>query len=288
MTREIRGSEDLLRNRGGRSLCGSTPRLSTGVQLRLVVTRRPPIGEIPRIGDQELERLYEELRAAHEENLKGLGVKLPKFRRNGLYTKSALALIGLYSRFGQPVTKDELEEFIAKYTEGARDGQQGRHLGGQSGWAVLSTDRPDRGTEDWPKPSYALVSLTDKHPSFRQHRDGVVGESEWDSLKIQFRNRCSLCGSEEGDNNLRDPSVVTRLEKGHRDPTKPLSAGNCLPQCQQCNGPMKEGFIFDKRGRPRAIARADLILKSPDDVQREVLRLLIERFEEGVAESLSE
>jgi hypothetical protein len=51
---------------------------------------------------------------------------------------------------------------------------------------------------------------------------------------------------------------------------------------------MKEGFIFDKRGRPKAIARADLILKSPEDVQREVLRLLFERLEEGVAESLSE
>jgi hypothetical protein len=249
-----------------------------------VTIRRQPLGEIPRIGDKELERLYEELRRAHENNLQQLGVKLPRFRQNGLYTKYALALIALYSRFGQPVTKDELEEFIAKYTEGARDKQQGRHLGPQYGWAVLSQNRPDRGTEDWPRDSYGLVSLTESHPAFWQHRSGDLSDSEWLEIKARFQLRCALCGSEEGQDNLRNPNVITQLEKGHRDPTKPLAANNCLPQCQECNGPLKENFIFDKRGRPKAIAKADLIFQSPDHVQRDVYRLLVERFEERGSE----
>jgi len=242
--------------------------------------RKNPLGPIDRVGDQELERIYELLADAHETHLKALGVRLPQFRRNGLYVGKALALIALYIRLGQPVTKAELEEFIAKYKDGANDGQFGRHLGNGDGWHVLSSTRPDIGTEDWPEASYGLMSITDCLPSFRRHRSGDLTDEDWVAIQADFDNRCSLCGSKSGEPNLRNPNVITEIERGHCDPTKPLSAENCIPQCQECNRPLLQKFVFDRKGRPKAIARADVILKSPKDIQREALRLLRERLED--------
>ena len=34
--------------------------------------------------------------------------------------------------------------------------------------------------------------------------------------------------------NIRHNEIV-RLQKGHMDPSKPLEAGNIIPQCQVCN-----------------------------------------------------
>jgi hypothetical protein len=243
-------------------------------------TRSEPLGEIARRGDGELQECYEILKKAHEEHLKPKGVELTAFRRGGLYTQRSLALIALYIRLGQPVTKRELTNFVRKYVEGEADVQDGRHLANTQGWYVLSTQRNDVGTETWPKDSYGLISITDCYPSFSGHREGNLESQEWARLLEKFENRCSLCGSEEGKNNLRNKSVITQLQQGHKDPTKPLSPSNCLPQCQECNRPLQQKFIFDDKGRPKAISKADLIFKSPRNIQIEVFRLLKAEFDE--------
>jgi hypothetical protein len=241
--------------------------------------RMSPLGEITRRGDKELQECYEALKHAHEKHLKPMGVELTAFRRGGLYTQRSLALIALYLRLGQPVTKRELTNFVRKYVEGEADVQDGRHLANTQGWYVLSTQRNDVGTENWPKDSYGLISITEKYPAFSGHREGTLKSDEWARLMKKFENRCSLCGSEEGKSNLRNKSVITQLQQGHKDPTKPLSLNNCLPQCQECNRPLQQKFIFDDKGRPKAISKADLIFKSPLNIQVEVFNLLKAQFE---------
>jgi len=242
--------------------------------------RRSPIGPLPRLGHDELLRLYNELKAEHEKHLKAKGVWLPPFvGRDGIYHQTSLALIGLYSRKGQPVTKPELEAFVRMYKDGAGDVQDGRHLSAQHGWRVLSSHRGDFGTEDWPKSSYGLISTSDCHPGFRRQQDGELTNDEWESIKSSFHNRCSLCGSEEGKPNLRAPAAMTELQKGHRDPSKALTSGNCLPQCQECNRTLQNRFIFDDRGRPKGIALPEVILQSPRDIQKDVLAILKAQFE---------
>jgi len=244
-----------------------------------IASRDEPHGDIARRGDVELQQCYEALKDAHERHLMAKGVKLTAFRRRGMYTQRSLSLIALYLRIGKPVTKRELTNFVRKYVEGEADVQDGRHLGNTQGWYVLSTQRNDVGTETWPRDSYGLMSLTDCYPSFSGHREGVLGNEEWTRLLKRFDYRCSLCGSKQGERNLRNKSVFTQLQQGHKDPTKSLSLGNCLPQCQECNRPMQHNFIFDNKGRPRAISKADIIFKSPKNIQIEVLNLLKAEFE---------
>jgi hypothetical protein len=247
---------------------------------RKQVERRDPLGELPRLGHDALESKYQELKQFHERHLAAKGVWLPPFTgRDGLYHQTALALIGLYCRLGLPVTKSELESFVRMYKDGARDVQDGRHLSAQFGWRVLSSHRRDFGTEDWPRSSYGLVSVTESHPSFRRQQDGDLTVEEWAIICDTFDNRCSLCGSKEGEPNLRAPAAMTEIQKGHRDPRKPLSIQNCLPQCQECNRTLRNKFEFDERGRPRALALPELILLSAPEVQKEVLRILKDRFE---------
>ena len=246
---------------------------------KIKIQRIEPLGDLVRRGDGELEKCYEILKKAHKDHLESKGVTLTAFRKGGLYTQRALALIALYLRIGEPVTKRELTNFVRKYVEGEADVQDGRHLGNTQGWYVLSTQRNDLGTENWPKDSYGLMSITECYPHFSGHRDGKIDDIQWANLLSRFDHRCSLCGSKEGETNLRNKSVITQLQQGHKDPTLPLSPANCLPQCQQCNGPLMENFLFDDKGRPKAIMKADLILKSPTNVQIEVFNLLKTKFE---------
>jgi hypothetical protein len=224
--------------------------------------------------------LYNELRVEHEQHLEAKGVWLPPLiGRDGIYQQTAIALIGLYSRKGEPVTKTELEAFVRMYKDGAGDVQDGRHLSAQHGWRVRSSHRGDIGTEDWPKSSYGLTSTSECHPGFRRQQDGELTNDEWANIKAGFHNRCSLCGSEEGTPNLRAPAAMTELQKGHRDPSKPLTRSNCLPQCQECNRTLQNRFIFDERGRPKGIALSEVILQSSINVQKEVLAILKAQFE---------
>ncbi len=244
------------------------------------VQRKAPLGDLPRLGHDALLALYKQLEDEHTKHLAAKGVWLPPFTgRDGLYHQTTLALIGLYSRKGSPVTKSELETFVRMYKDGARDVQDGRHLSAQHGWRVLSSHRRDFGTEDWPKSSYGLISTSEPHPGFRRQQSVELTDGEWSNLKASFNHRCSLCGSTEGEPNLRAPAAMTELQKGHRDPSQSLTSANCLPQCQECNRTLQNRFIFDDRGRPKGIALPEVILQSPIETQKAVLQILKAKFE---------
>jgi hypothetical protein len=138
-------------------------------------------------------------------------VSLPKLESANGLTQSAVALVGLYSVLGTPVTKDELTEFVRNYAPGARDLQEGRHLGKQRGWHVLSASRQDSGTGRWPRDSYGLMTV---ETTFPEWVDPGVLQADWET-----RNRTTY-----------------------------------------------------------ALLNAELILRSPEDVQLEVLAILRKKF----------
>ena len=50
---------------------------------------------------------------------------------------------------------------------------------------------------------------------------------------------------------------ITKLQAGHINPSKPLELGNIIPQCQVCNRPDRDRWIYDKTGRVIEIADSD-------------------------------
>lgn len=134
--------------------------------------------QIPRLSDKEIERTYEELRTAHARNLEIRGVSLLSLYSRTAFTQSAVALVGLYKMIGKPVTKGELTTFVRVYVDGAEDLQEGRHLGSQRGWYVISSARKDHGTEGWKRDSYCLVSVADTLPGWVSPKSKV---QDWET-----------------------------------------------------------------------------------------------------------
>lgn len=65
------------------------------------------------------------------------------------------------------------------------------------------------------------------------------------------------CGSIEGrPHNIRK-NETTQIQKGHMDPSKPLEMGNIIPQCQICNRPDRDRWIYDNTGRVIAVADSE-------------------------------
>ena len=172
------------------------------------------MSRIPIVTITQIELLYKELEKAHSRWLAKYGVSLPKLESTNGLTHSAVALVGLYSVLGTPVTKDELTEFVRNYAPGARDLQEGRHLGKQRGWHVLSASRHDSGTGRWPRDSYGLMTVEKTFPDWV---DPTVHTADWET-----RNRATY-----------------------------------------------------------ALLNAELILRSPEDVQMSVYRILDKKFGRG-------
>lgn len=61
---------------------------------------------------------------------------------------------------------------------------------------------------------------------------------------------------------LRYPGVMTRLQKGHMNPHKPLEPGNIIPQCDACNRADRGKWVYDERGRVVGVAEAKVIIQS--------------------------
>lgn len=136
------------------------------------------MSKIARLSDLEVERIYDDLRKAHAKHLKVKGVSLPNLYNGNLFTQSAIALVGLYRMIGKPVTKSDLTTFVRIYVDGAEDMQEGRHLGTQRGWHVISSARKDPGTEGWPRDSYCLVSITTSFPDWENPK---TRDRDWET-----------------------------------------------------------------------------------------------------------
>lgn len=193
-----------------------------------------------------------------------------------------LQLIFLYKYLNCFVHKDLVSIFVRKFKPDAALDQQVRHLGSQCFWHVLN-----RGSKvpnhDIKVPSgyNYLVSLEIPNPkavakAFK--RAGRLSAKNFSELKMAYENKCATCGIKEGDKDYRNEEIVV-LQKGHMNPRQPLALNNIIPQCQCCNQTYKDYFQFNEYGRVIAVNNPLILLKSPKDVQDEMITVLLQERE---------
>ena len=231
--------------------------------------------------DNQIKDTYETIKQYHEKYLKSHGVSLPNLKRGESYTKDALVLI--YLAYGYPITrtisKDELTEFIRHYDPKVLDVQQARHLGAQKGWFILSGTRNDNASENIKPGEYKLKTLEEPYPGFTsERREELIDGDYWENLKMNYGYRCACCGSKEGEPHRYWKNTKTILQKGHKDPSKPLEAGNIIPQCEKCNRPDRNYWIYDDKGRVIRIANAKVIDNCSKKVKIEIYTRLYAEF----------
>lgn len=198
----------------------------------------------------QVKEYYKRVTEAHEEHLKALGITLPRLQNGENFSKDAIVLAFLAKNLGKPVSKATLTEVIRHFYPDTNDVQQGRHLGKQKGWNIASGRRGDFSVE-LANDEYCLVSLETAYPGFLGS-DGprsVRMGKDFQEIKASYGFRCATCGSREGEINLINPGVKTKIQEGHMDPRKPLSLENVIPQCQVCNQAYTDKFVFDGQGR---------------------------------------
>lgn len=214
----------------------------------------------------------------HDKYLKQYGVKLPSLAdTRGNFTKDALVLV--YLAQGYPNTKEvskgELTQFIRQYYPDTADVQQARHLGAQKGWFIVSGTRGNR-VVTLESGEYKLITLEKPYPAFKGHRVEETGE--WENLKKQYGYKCVTCGSEEDKPHIHWPNTITRLQKAHIDPNKPLVVGNIIPQCEKCNRADRNNWVYDERGRVIKLANPNVIKRSDKEVRWRVYKILYKEF----------
>lgn len=227
--------------------------------------------------EKEIIEVYEIVKDYHEKYLKKHGVKLPQLKNSkGEYVKDSLVLVYLARFYPSTViaTKHDLTVFIRKFYPDTNDVQQARHLGAQKGWFISAGGRDNVHVQKLGE--YRLITLERPYPHFKGHRIKTTGE--WGDIKKQYGNRCATCGSEEGKRNLHYPNTITKLQKSHIDPFKPLEEGNIFPQCQKCNRAYRDFWVFDERGRIRGIANPLIVKKCKDAVKRKIYKVLYKEF----------
>lgn len=178
--------------------------------------------------------------------------------KSGQFSKDALVLIYLAQNYPntRAISKAELTEFIRAFYPEVSDVQQARHLSKQKGYYIISGTRGDIG-EKIPAGFYKLISLEKPYPAYKADRREGMNSTDFENLKKAYDYRCATCGSKENEAHLIRKNEKVKLQMGHMNPAKPLEFGNIIPQCQVCNRPDRDRWIYDKTGRVIEIADSD-------------------------------
>lgn len=233
------------------------------------------------LSEKQIKETYDLITDYHTKHLASHGVKLPKLKNGQKYTKDALVLV--YLAQGYPntsvVSKTELTEFIKQYYPDTNDVQQARHLGAQKGWFILSGTRNDNTSTNIPAGSYKLFSLEKYYDGFTaERREELFTGDYWEELKRAYNYRCACCGSEEGKEHRYWKNIIVTLQKGHKDPSKPLEEGNIIPQCESCNRPDRNYWVYDDKGRVVSIANEKVIDTCSESIQRKIYKRLYTKY----------
>ncbi len=234
--------------------------------------------KMTRLSEKEIKKIYKMICEYHSIHLTKYGVKLPKLNdARGNYTKDALVLVYLAQCYPstKSISKNELTQFVRQYYPNTADVQQARHLGAQKGWFIVSGTRGNGYTTLKPG-EYQLLTLEKPYPAFKGHR--IEDKSDWENLKNQYGYRCATCGSKEGKPHIHWPNTITRLQKAHMDPNKPIVKGNIIPQCEKCNRADRNNWVYDERGRVIKLANPNVIKRSDKEVRWKVYEILYKEF----------
>lgn len=251
--------------------------------------------ENPTLGKKYLDISIEEIRYLHNKivyafntYLKDYGVK--KLWNNNISNECTneefiaqldakeLQLIFLYKHLNCFVHKDMVSAFVRKFLKNKALDQQVRHLGSQYFWYVLNKGAKVPNSEEIVPSGYNyLVSIEMPNPKAVAEalkRTGRLGAKNFGELKIAYGNRCATCGIEEGKKDTRNEELVV-LQQGHMNPRFALTLDNTIPQCQYCNQTYKDYFQFNEHGRVVAVNNPLILLKSPKNVQDEMISVLL-------------
>jgi hypothetical protein len=202
----------------------------------------------------EIERVHETVvRSIRKKNMGLLrGVKIPVLysvdRDKKRYTVGGLMLVFFASRVGMVATKEELLQFLRQHRCTSNDPQP-RHMGMQMGlnFLVNGCFHPKLKRE-LRRGEYCLLDLRKAHPAREMMHRSKALEFSFDRLKQMYDLRCACCGSRENEKHFKNALLVTKLERGHCDPSKPLSMSNCIPMCNMCNMVYKNNAVLNARG----------------------------------------
>lgn len=224
-------------------------------------------------------RHYGLIKNYHGKYLKKYGVVLPKlYDKKKRFTKNALALVYLSEGYPKTkrISKTEITQFIREFYPNVNDVQQPRHLGAQDGWWIVAGGR-DNIVMNIPRGCYQLYSLERPYPSFKKgHRINETGS--WQKIKAKYSYRCATCGSREREPHFHWPGAKTKLQKSHKDPDKPLKAGNIIPQCQKCNRADRNRWVYDDKGRVVKLAKASFVKNFSKEVRWKIYKILYKEF----------
>lgn len=197
--------------------------------------------------EKKLEKLYEEIKTLHEDNLKSHRVRLPTKRSK----VDRLVLLALYYNLGKPVRQDEIKLWFNKFKmdyvyQGRSLGQRGFYIetGNKFGIYVQSNHEMDNR-------ELRLVSMTEPNPEHvirEKVRRGNISKLAWDDKLVAFSKRgCAVCGEKHKE-----------YHKGHLDNTKQVSDENIVPMCSPCNIWAGKHDLSFKMVNGTLIARPDL------------------------------
>ena len=182
-------------------------------------------------------------------------VKVPRlFGLDGkTYTVTGLSFVYFYMNLRKIVLKIDLLKFLRLYGRCRNTMPNPRHFGMQNGmyFLVHGSYHPIKRCLLQPG-EYCLYSIVRTHPRFIKcnaiDRRKTLNADTFERIKCNHCNRCGVCGSQEGELNFKNTTLVTKLEMGHCDPSKPLASKNCIPMCQYCNRVYKDKWVFNQRG----------------------------------------
>lgn len=232
-----------------------------------------------KLSSEQIKEQYGLIKQYHAKYLKKYGVNLPKLQdKDKKFTKNALTLVYLSAGYPKTrtISKTELTQFVRNYYPNINDVQQARHLGAQSGWWIVAGGR-DNIVAKVKRGFYQLYTLERPYPDFKKgHR--TSNTADWEKIKAQYGNRCATCGSLEGEPHLHWTGTKTKLQKSHKNPNKPLVAGNIIPQCQKCNQADRNRWVYDDKGRVIKLAKPSFILNSDKDIIWKVYQVLYKKY----------
>ena len=214
---------------------------------------------------EELDAAFADLTRIHTTHLAQHGVSLP---REG--TARSLQLSILWHWRDRQVHKDQISLIVRREMPSAGADQQVRHLK-RDGWNITG----GRG-------SHQLENPYNPSPGFaneQARRQGRLNATTFEEVKTAFGNRCATCGAVEGEPDPRYGGGNTVLQQGHQDPAGPADdLANIIPQCENCNRQYKDDFLFDDKGRVRAVNTVRPVERAADDVQRRIYEHLKAKF----------
>ena len=233
------------------------------------------IKEYTPLSTEEINSLNLEIEKLYDLHLKEIGLKLPRVNSAKRYW-----IIYLYKYLGKAVHKDVISQFVREHVPNAGRDQQIRHLGAQDNYYCLNWKDIFQG-EEIPRGYSLLVNLTEPNPKFEieQHkRDMVLNATDFEDIKQAFLYCCATCGVKEGSIHPITNKKV-QLQQGHMDPSLPLELNNIIPQCEYCNQNIyKNDFVFDNHGYPKKIYNPRYILKSDENIQKQMYEILSKKF----------